>query len=232
MPEATPSQDDSLQFDRADFGAQAEMQCALCSAAIQGEYHTVNGNTVCWNCRTSLQTERDSGSPLARWLRASAFGAAAALVGCVIYYAVSALTGYEFGLIAILAGWLVGKAVSRGSGGRGGWKYQTLAILLTYSSIAASNIPQAYQAVTKSIADDKQKDQAPVAAQQPVALSDMVALPVFFGLLFVICLAAPFLAGIDNIMGLIIIGIGLYEAWRQNKRVPLEILGPFRVGAS
>jgi hypothetical protein len=32
-------------------------------------------------------------------------------------------------------------------------------------------------------------------------------------------------------MGILIIGIGLYEAWKMNRRTPLEIAGPFRVGA-
>ena len=40
--------------------------------------------------------------------------------------------------------------------------------------------------------------------------------------------AAPFLGGTSNIMGILIIGIGLYEAWKINRRVPLS--GPFRFG--
>jgi hypothetical protein len=32
-------------------------------------------------------------------------------------------------------------------------------------------------------------------------------------------------------MGLFIIGIGLYEAWKLNKRVDVEITGPHKVEA-
>jgi hypothetical protein len=42
----------------------------------------------------------------------------------------------------------------------------------------------------------------------------------------VIAIAAPFLAGFENIIGLVIIGIGLYEAWKLNKRTELAISGP------
>jgi len=42
-----------------------------------------------------------------------------------------------------------------------------------------------------------------------------------------LALAAPFLAGASNIMGIIIIGIGLYEAWKFNKRVIVN--GPFKL---
>jgi hypothetical protein len=41
--------------------------------------------------------------------------------------------------------------------------------------------------------------------------------------------AAPFLAGAQNLFGLVIIGIGMYEAWKLNKRVPLVISGPHAI---
>ena len=47
----------------------------------------------------------------------------------------------QLGLVAIAVGLLVGWAVRKGSGGRGGWKFQALAMALTYVSIAASWLP-------------------------------------------------------------------------------------------
>jgi len=41
---------------------------------------------------------------------------------------------------------------------------------------------------------------------------------------------APFLAGFQNIIGLLIIGFGMYQAWNMNKRVRMTFNGPFRVG--
>jgi hypothetical protein len=53
---------------------------------------------------------------------------------------------------------------------------------------------------------------------------------VLIALAFGFAIAAPFLMGIENAMGLVIIGIALFEAWRQNKRFGLAPSGPFRVG--
>jgi hypothetical protein len=40
----------------------------------------------------------------------------------------------------------------------------------------------------------------------------------------------PFLAGAQNIMGIVIIGIGLYEAWKINKRRIVSVTGPHAIG--
>ena len=48
------------------------------------------------------------------------------------------------------------------------------------------------------------------------------------GVLLLIVCAAPFLAGIQNVIGIIIIGIGMYEAWKLNRRVPLGDHGTAR----
>jgi hypothetical protein len=48
---------------------------------------------------------------------------------------------------------------------------------------------------------------------------------------FVIAMALPFMMGFDNAIGILIIGIALFEAWRQNRRANPELAGPFRVGA-
>ena len=46
------------------------------------------------------------------------------------------------------------------------------------------------------------------------------------GLIF----ALPILVNLDSPIGLIIVAIGLYEAWTINRRVPLAITGPYRIG--
>jgi hypothetical protein len=51
-------------------------------------------------------------------------------------------------------------------------------------------------------------------------------------LLFVYSLATPFLAGFRNILGLFIIGLGLYEAWRLNRRPQLVLSGPHTLKAA
>jgi hypothetical protein len=46
-----------------------------------------------------------------------------------------------------------------------------------------------------------------------------------------IALAAPFLQGAENLIGLLIIGFGLWQAWSLNKRADVAIEGPFALGA-
>jgi hypothetical protein len=55
----------------------------------------------------------------------------------------------------------------------------------------------------------------------------VAGLVVGLALFALLMLAVPFLGGIENLLGLVIIGIGVYEAWKINKRVPLAIAGPF-----
>ena len=139
----------------------------------------------------------------------------AAAVGAGIYYAVRALTGYEFGLIAIVVGFLVGGAVRMGSGHRGGVPYQLLAMFLTYASIVSTFIPDILEML-------RREGRARSAPSPLVAVLMMVAV---VGIAF----AAPFLMGFENIIGVIIIAIGLYEAWKINRKADRTVTGPFRI---
>jgi hypothetical protein len=49
---------------------------------------------------------------------------------------------------------------------------------------------------------------------------------------FALACAVPFLAGAENFLGWIIIGIALYQAWKINRRVPLDISGPYKIAPS
>ena len=53
------------------------------------------------------------------------FGLLGAGAGAALYFIILATTGYEIGLVAILVGFIVGKAVHAGSRARGGAGYQT-----------------------------------------------------------------------------------------------------------
>ena len=52
-----------------------------------------------------------------------------------------------------------------------------------------------------------------------------------YGSVASLVLAIPFLAGAENIIGLIIIGIGLYEAWKFNRKPQISITGPHAIAA-
>ena len=259
MPETPepPADQPPIQFDKAEL-AGGVANCASCRAAITGTYYEANGNVICARCRAQLQWEESHGSGMGRFVKASFFGTLAAALGSAIYYGVAALTNMEFGLIAILVGVMVGAAVKRGARGRGGWLYQGLAIFLTYASIVSTYIPPILKEFKKQSEQQQAAGAAaspapqtppspsegptvqPVAATRPATAASpepklpggpLVGLLLALAFLFALAFAAPFLAGVQNIMGIIIIFIGLYEAWKINRRVPLVINGPYRVGA-
>ena len=227
-----------LQLDRAEFDGAHETTCGMCAKALTTQYYEANGTTVCAECCETLRTVGTEGTSLSRAIRALGAGAGAALAGSILYYAILAISGYEFGLIAIVVGMAVGKAVNWGAYGRGGWRYQTMAMALTYLAIVTSYVPLiisemgkqpvAVEASAKPGETAAPAPQTPATDQAPPTLVGAIAgITILFGLV----LAIPFLAGIENIMGLIIIGIGLYEAWKFNRKGQVTITGPHAIAA-
>ena len=227
-----------LQLDRAEFDGSHATSCSACTRTLATEYYEANGAIVCADCCATLRALGTAGTSLTRGTRALAAGAAAALAGSTLYYAILAISGYEFGLIAIVVGMAVGKAVNWGAHGRGGWRYQTMAIALTYLAIVSSYVPVIVSEIRKQPAaveaSSKPGETATPAAQQPAAdvaavttTGAIAAIAILIGLV----LALPFLAGVQNIMGLIIIGIGLYEAWKFNRKAQVNITGPHAITA-
>lgn len=203
----------------ADGGVESgsrDMACGRCQNPIQDAYFTINGEVRCQACRDQEVAFRSGGMAGGRALRALVFGTIAGAVGAAIYYGILALTGYEIGLIAILVGFLVGFAVNIGSHHRGGWFYQLMAIGLTYLAIVSTYIPFAAEGLRG----------ADVEAGTEMA-------GVFFWVVVVlVSLVSPFLAGLENILGLLIIGFGVYQAWSMNKRTSFDEEGPFHLGSA
>lgn len=245
-PSSSP---DPLQFERAELqepeAADAQgVRCAFCQTPIHSVYFDLNGQTACDACRLQAEAELRTRPGVRGFLRSLAAGCGAALLGSAIYYGVRELTGYEIGLISILVGFMVGGAVRWGARGKGGWVYQTLAVGLTYLAIVSTYVPIILQSFREGAAIEVQAAEstpaatgvqpakaapAPAAAdgEEEVGLGMMLLAT---ALITALMMAAPFLAGFENIIGLLIIGFGLWEAWRLNKRSQLEVLGPYAIG--
>ena len=226
-----------LQFDRVEVeaGAAAATICSTCSKPIIQSYYEANGQLICSECRESL-SEGAMGSRPGRISRAFIAGLAVAVLGAVVWWGVRRLTGYEVGLISIAIGFGVGKAVRWGSRNRGGWAYQLIAILLTYASVAGNYTPdvlsefyKAEAAQETSTAAQGQKVVAASTTPTPEQSFSGVSFVILSVLAFFIAAAVPFMAGAQNIIGILIIAFGLYEAWKINKRVDLVITGPYSV---
>src|SRR6266436_8603411 len=110
----------NLQFDHVERdGSPSSLTCAACTQAIATSYYEVNGSVTCQRCRNQIMAGWNRDSAGRRFATALGLGLGAAVVGAAVYFGIAALTGYEFGLVAIVVGLLVGGAVRKGSNGRG-----------------------------------------------------------------------------------------------------------------
>ena len=129
--------DQPLQFDRvelppdqaSDTASAPGVVCRGCGAAITTEYFDLAGTPVCEACRGAIERAQDAARGWPRFARAAAFGSVAAIAGAILYYAVIAITNLEIGLVAIVIGFMVGFAVTKGTGGHGSRRYQLLAVI-------------------------------------------------------------------------------------------------------
>jgi len=130
--------------DRVSSEDQASVSlptCFQCGQEISGPHFAMGSEKVCTECKVTIEQAFLQGSKSKRFIKASILGALAALIGATVYFLVTWKTGYQYAIIAIGIGWLVGAAVRHGSERRGGWPYQTLAVLLTYLALALPNVP-------------------------------------------------------------------------------------------
>jgi hypothetical protein len=247
--------DADIQFDRAEPAQaapaatsaeeQTKVRCAECAAQLSS-YFDVNGGVRCEACKEQLVAARTA-PHLGGVLRAFALGSLAAAVGAGLYYAIAKITGYEIGLVSIVVGLLVGFAVRKGARERGGWRYQAIAMFLTYAAIASTYLPGLFDALERRAAQEKAVAQTSPPAAGPAAAHAAPPAeetpaeghsPSFGGFLiglaqlFALGLALPFLVGFENVMGLVLIAIALYEAWKVNRGQDLSVKGPFQVGAA
>lgn len=164
------------------------------------------------------------------FVRGLLFGAGAALLGLILYSAVSILTGYVIGFVSLAVGYIVARGILMGSRGRTGLRYQIAAAALTYAAVSLSAIPIAIAQFSKVEAELKKIEQTlppdtKVAPTDPVAATlsnggsqpEASLLPNIPRLLY-LGLASPFLdlqSGSGGLIGLIILAVGVRIAWRM-----------------
>jgi len=243
---------EQLQFRRAEpvpgtpapgtvVAGPEQPRCAACRQPIGDEYFHVQGRAVCPVCASRIQT-RQQAPPHTSLARAALYGGGAALAGCALYAAVAILLHIEFGLIAIVVGIMVGKAIRHASKGLGGRPQQILAVVLTYFAITTSYIPvfiysyaQARHKIQQQHPADAQSPQSqtpPLTTPTPRPSARTMSLGRAIVFTFVLALVAPFLILLHNpvsgLLSLFIIFIGLQRAWVLTGRPEILVLGPYR----
>jgi hypothetical protein len=190
---------------------------------------------VCSLCAERIKSGQQA-PPALSLARAVLFGIGAALAGSILYALVSIITGFQFALMAIVVGIMVGKIIRYSSGGLGGRPQQVLAVVLTYFSITTSYIPVAihYRMTHARPAAQAQTSQARSETQSASQEPLRPATPrMSFGraivFLLLLAAAAPFLSlgSMSGLISLFIIFIGLRQAWRLTGRSEILIMGPY-----
>ena len=233
-----------LQFQHAeplpDHAADAAAtRCVVCKTPIGATYFHAQGQVVCPMCAERIQSGQQA-PPKVYLGRAALYGAGAALAGCILYAAVAILLDLQIGIVAIVVGVLVGKAVRAGSRGLGGRPQQVMAVLLTYFAITTSYIPVYFHELSKNpqMLQEVRQQAAQKAGAAPDATGSAARKPARMGVvgaiivLILLFAAAPFFGlttGIGGVISLFIIAIGLRQAWRLTGRSQILVMGPYQV---
>ena len=240
------------QFETAEFQAKPGTDtCAVCNQPISGSYFRVNNQMVCSACTERLKSSIPKDSHAA-FARAVTFGVGAAIAGMALYAIVGIVTGLMIGYVSLAVGWLVGKAMMKGSGGLGGRRYQIVAMLLTYAAVSMAAIPTAiveFSKEKKQRAESQAQAPAPNDSASPqspspeggqspapnpesgttgkrMTVASALAYLAFLGL------ASPFLelgsSPLNGLIGLVILSVGIRIAWQLTRgHPPLVVDGPF-----
>jgi hypothetical protein len=268
--------DAAIDFERVepnDAGAAARgeglLECPRCNAEIT-RYWTINDQVACGACAVRVRSAIQDAYSARAFGRAVLYGGVAMLASSAVWHLIRVTTDMELGLVAIGVGIAIGVAIKRATGGHGGKRYQALAIFLTYSAIALTNVPVIVGVIRDRIAKEDAAAQTlapppgaagapsatptastppagptptlppattgekPTAARPEESPPSLGRLLIGWGMIVGLAYALPFLAGAQGIMGLVIIAIGLYEAWKYTRGAPPRLAGPYeaaRVGS-
>lgn len=125
-------------------------RCSLCLVPIVAQFFTLRGLLVCPDCASNM--EKKHAGP-GRRRRAAILGSIAATVFAVLWFLTTRSTGRPLSMLAVLAGLVIGLAVQKGSGGRGGLRCQVLAALLVYGAFVVRYVPPIFGGIADSIKD-------------------------------------------------------------------------------
>jgi len=211
-----PSQKSAKKHDPAKAHQQATaespdlpgtLHCTLCSSLLSNEFYGVNAQLACANCAAAARAGQPIHSRTA-FKAGIVFGIGAAALAMVLFAGVTILTHLYLGYAALAAGWIVGKAMMRGSNGVGGRQYQVAAVLLTYAAISMASIPVRIATIAPASDIDWGNEVVPMALLG-------LASPLF-----------DLLRGLPGLLGLVSLSVGLRIAWKLTAARPLSVDGP------
>ncbi len=184
-------------------------KCAGCGRTLASPHYLYKEQTFCRACADEIQMDHNTmGRLFPRLLKSTLLGGSVGAIGCLLYFFVAWVSGMQIGALSWLIGLGVGWAVLKGSENRGGVEFQILASVLTYCSIALSYIPLMITGTlwdSESMGSSMPDTMSGWAETMPELVIGALLFPVSGGLI-----------------GLIIIGIGVFAAFMMNKDKALQ----------
>jgi hypothetical protein len=244
MMDSRPDVAPPLQFDTViapgkETAAESQaVTCTVCERTLADEYFDVNGQPVCLPCRDQLAQLATVPKGWRVLARAFAFGAGAAILGAIVYYAVIAITEFEIGIVAIAIGYMVGYGIRMGTRGHGGRRFQVLAVVLTYWAVGLAYTPFAFQGAAGQNEPAAQTDASAPAAAPAAEAEAAGPVPLAFAIAFlgVLSFALPVFAIVSSMPGGLIsaaiIAFGMHQAWTMTAAPVLQVTGPYRIGTA
>jgi hypothetical protein len=236
------------QFGTAEYiGKPGNDHCQFCHQPIAGTYYRVNDSMACSACAEKVHAELAKDTHSA-YMRALLFGAGAAVAGLILYAVFAIVTGIMIGYISLAVGWMVGKAMMKGSNGVGGRRYQIAAVLLTYAAVSMAAIPiwihyaGQHRPTQRQKLEEEQRQLEAESGQQPSQPAPQpqhpqVGIGTWLGRVALLGLASPFVEvwqggpSFGWLIGLVILFVGMRFAWRITAGLPLNVFGPFQSGS-
>jgi hypothetical protein len=233
------------QFGTAEYARKTGAEtCQSCGVGISDQYFRINGAMACAICANQAQAKVPKDTHTA-FVRGITFGIGGAVVGLIVYAAFGILTGLVIGYVALAVGWIVGKAIKKGSNGIGGIRYQIAAVILTYAAVSLAAVPMGIAQYVKSEKAHKatihlsQPSPPGTSAEPsiespsstPAAPGPRMTKGALIGRLFLLGLASPFLEfkeSPSSFIALFILFIGLRIAWQLTDETTAQVLGPFK----
>jgi hypothetical protein len=204
---------DLPSFEKAEYGTGSSLvpeQCIRCQQKLTDQFYMLNGQPLCELCaHAAILAPAEGGD--AAFLQSMFLGVSAAVLGSILYAAVEIGTGWTIGYVALAVGWLVGKGMKRGSGGRGGRRYQIAAVALTYCSVSCANLIVVLYALR---------------GRHLVIGEQFLILAAKYGLLSPL---VDLRTGMSGVIGLFILFIGMQAAWTLTAGSEYRLTGPHSI---
>lgn len=179
--------------------------CALCRSPIGSYYFIANGEVLCAACRDGVLAVSERSLGIEAFVTATFVSFAAVAAGAGAHYAVAKFAGINFLATPVVIGLLTGLAARSGSLRQGGARYQLLALVLTYLTIACIYAP--------SLSDSIFGEDGFVSPKRALVFLER---PLF------LAHAHPY--------GLAFAVFGLFVAWFVPRRRHVDVTGPFLSG--